>query len=172
MKRKCVAVLAALMLVYAAPSRSNDAASVLVDCNGLKLASIVAQENYIKAHTPRVNPVQTFDDSVSSCLENISKFDLGLRLPGIGDLEGLLSDMAKKLLNRACQTATGQFDRAVNDATQSVNGTASAATGGIVTSPVSTGYNGTGATVSSDNGAVVSSTVNNATDRVIRTLLP
>jgi len=172
MKRKCVAVLAALMLAYAAPSWSNDAASALVNCDELNAAARQAKEKYIAAHTPRVNPVQTFDDSVSSCLENISKFDLGLRLPGIGDIEGLLSDMAKKLLNRACQTATGQFDRAVNDATQSVNGTASAATGGIVTSPVSTGYNGTGATVSSDNGAVVSGTVNNATDRVIRTLLP
>ena len=54
MKRKCVAVLAALMLAYAAPSWSNDAASALVNCDELKAAARQAKEKYIAAHTPRV----------------------------------------------------------------------------------------------------------------------
>lgn len=173
MKRKFSAALAAVMLTCAQTGWATDAASAQAYCDEIKKASQDAQLRYVQAYTPRVNPVQVFDDAVSSCLDNISKFDLGLRLPGLGDLEGLLADMAKKLLQRACQTATGQFDRAVNDATQSVNGTASGATGGIVTSPVSTGHGGTGVgTVSSDKGSAVRSTVDNATNRVINTLLP
>lgn len=173
MKRKCVTVLTAVMLAYAAPIWALDEASALDDCNRVTQAALDAAAADVARHTPRVNPVQTFDDAISSCLDHISRFDMGLRLPSIGDLETLLADMATRLLQRACQTATNQFNNAVNDATNSVNGTASAATGGIVTSPVSTGYNGTGVgTVSSDNGATVANTVNNATNRVINTLLP
>ena len=173
MKHKCVAVLTAVMLAYAAPSWSTDAASALVDCDALTKAAKDAQLKDIAIHTPRVNPVQTFDDAISSCLDNISRFDMGLRMPGLGDLDALLTDMAAKLMQRACQTATNQFNTAVNDAKNSVNGVAAGATGGIVTSPVLTGYNGTGVgTVSSDNGTTVKNTVNNATNRVINTLLP
>lgn len=172
MKHKCVAVLAALMLAYAAPSRSNDAASAQVYCDEIKKAAQDAQLRYVQTYTPKVNPVQTFDDAVTSCLDNISKFDLGLRLPGLGDLEALLNDMIKKLMSRACQTATGQFDRAVNDATQSVNGTVSGATGGIVNAPVTTGHGGKGATVTNDGGETVRRTVDSATDRVINFMVP
>ncbi len=173
MKRKYATVLIAVMLGYAAPTWATDAASAQAYCDAIKQASIDAQNRYIQIHTPNVNPVQTFDDSISSCLDNISKFDMGLRMPSLGDLEGLLAGMAAKLMQRACQTATNQFNTAVNDAKNSVNGAAAGATGGIVTSPVSTGYNGTGVgTVSSDNGSTVKNTVNNATNRVINTLLP
>lgn len=172
MKHKKAAVMTAVMLACAQPVWATDAASAQAYCDEIRKASQDAQTRYVQTYTPRVNPVQTFDDAVTSCLDNISKFDLGLRLPGLGDLEALLNDMLKKLLGRACQAATGQFDRAVNDATQSVNGTASAATGGIVNAPVTTGHGGTGATVTNDGGGAVRSTVNTATDRVINFMIP
>lgn len=172
MKRKYATVLTAVMLAYATPIWATDAASAQAYCDAVKQASIDAQNRYIQIHTPHVNPVQTFDDAISSCLDNISKFDLGLRLPGLGDLEALLNDMIKKLMQRACQSATGQFDRAVNDATQTVNGSVAGATGGVVAGPVTTGHGGTGATVTNDNGSAVRGTVETATDRVINFMTP
>lgn len=172
MKRKCVAVLAALMLAYAAPSRSNDAASALVDCDNVRQAATDAQTKYIEAYTPRVNPVQTFDDSVTSCIENISNFDIGLRLPSLLDLESLLNNMMKQLMQQVCQAATGQFEKAVNEATRSVNGSVAGSAGGIVTNPATSGRGNTGVTVTGDNGATVRNAVSNATDRVINFLVP
>lgn len=172
MKRKFSAALAAVMLTCTQTGWATDAASAQAYCDEIKKASQDAQARYVQIHTPRVNPVQTFDDAVASCLDNISKFDLGLRLPGLGDLESLLNDMIKKLMQRACQSATGQFDRAVNDATQTVNGSVAGATGGVVAGPVTTGHGGTGATVTNDNGSAVRGTVETATDRVINFMTP
>lgn len=166
-KLKYAIVFTVVMLASTSPSWAADAASAQADCDAVKQASVDAQNRYIQIHTPQANPVQVFDDAVSSCLDNISKFDLGLKLPGLPDLDKLLA----ALLQRVCQSATGQFNTAVNNARNTVNGAASTATGGMVSSPVSTGNSGTGVgTVSTDNGSTISNTVNTATNRIFNKL--
>lgn len=149
-----------------------DAQSALVNCDQIKQSAQNAQLQYIHAYTPSVNPVQTFDDAVGHCLENIQKFNLSLTLPSLGDLEQLLSDMAQKLAQSACQSATSQFNNAVNAATQAINGAASNASGGMVNNSMAVGTQGTGITISGDNGAAVRNTVTNSTNRVVNTLQP
>lgn len=173
MKRKCAAVLTALMLAHAAPVWATDPASVQAYCDEVKKAAQDAQLRYIQTYQPRVDPVKTFDDATGSCLEFISMFDIGFSftIPSLGDIDALLRNMAMKLLQRACQAATQQFNRAVNDAVQSVTGGTGLndipfVSGGVTTGTGGTGVTG-GVTVKSDGGSTVRRTVENATDRVI-----
>jgi hypothetical protein len=151
---------------FAAVDVASMAAQNQANCDAIKSEVSRAQNSYLQAHTPSQNPVQTFDDAISNCLDFITNFQVSI--PSLYD--GILSTMAKQLMQRACQTATGQFNQAVNTAKQSVNGAASGATGGIITSPVSTGQGGTGVSVSSDNGSLLRNTANTATNRVINLL--
>lgn len=166
--RALLAILTASLLVSAPAT----AAQSLVDCDDLRRGATDAQARYVQINTPRVDPVKTFDDATGSCLEFISMFDIGFSftIPSIGDLDALLRSMAAKLLQRACQAATQQFNRAVNDAVQGAGlSNVPFASGGVTTSTNGTGVTG-GVTVKDDGGSTVRNAVNNATDRVINFL--
>lgn len=179
MKRKCAAVLAAVMLAHAAPTWALDAASAQAYCDQVKQAAQDAQLRYVQTYQPRVAPVQTFDDAVGSCLEFISLFDIGFSftIPSLGDIDAFLRNMAMKLLLRACQAATAQFNKAVNDAvktvTDPINSTLSplnsvpGVSAGMTTNASSGVGLNTGVTVGGSGGSTVTQAVQNATDRVI-----
>jgi hypothetical protein len=165
---------AALTLLIASLIASAPAAATqsLVDCEDLRRGATDAQARYVQIYTPRVDPVKTFDDATGSCLEFISMFDVGFSftIPSIGDLDALLRSMAAKLLQRACQAATQQFNRAVSDALQGAGiNDVPFVSGGVTTSTSGTGVSG-GITVNDDGGSTVRNAVSNATDRVINFL--
>lgn len=173
MKRKCATVIAAVMLAHATPTWALDPTSVQVYCDEVKKAAQDAQLRYLQTYQPRVDPVKTFDDATGSCLEFISMFDIGFTftIPSLGDIDAFLRNMAMKLLQRACQAATQQFNNAVNDAVQSVTGKTGLnniplMSGGITSGTGGSGITG-GVTVQSDGGSTVRRAVDNATDRVI-----
>lgn len=169
MKRKCAAVLTAIMLAHAAPSWALDAASAQAYCDEVKKAAQDAQLRYVQTYQPRVDPVKTFDDATGACLDFISNFDVGFSftIPSLGDIDAFLRSMATKLLQRACQAATAQFNRAVNDAVQSVTNGTGLNNVPIVSGGITTGANSAGVTVKSDGGSTIQRTVESATDRVI-----
>lgn len=160
MKRKCVNVLMVAMLAQAAPTWALDASSAQAYCDEVKKAGQAAQLRYIQTYQPRQDPGKTFDDAVSSCLDFITGFQVGI--PSIWD--GMLSAMAKQLMQRVCQTARGQFDKAVGDATQSVNGSVGLIPGVSVST---SSQAGAGVNVQGDNGSMMQNTANKAVDRVI-----
>jgi len=166
MKRKSAAALAALTMMLA--TIGNSTAQPLVDCDELRRGATDAQARYIQTHTPRVDPVKTFDDATGSCLEFISIFDIGFSftIPSLGDIDALLRSMAAKLLQRACQAATQQFNRAVNDAVQSATNGA-----GLSNIPgVSTSVGSSGVSIKANGNSVIQQTTQNAVDRVVNTL--
>lgn len=149
-----LAALASPVLAVAAPAS-------LVDCDQLRQGSLNAQARYIQIYQPRQDPGKTFDDAVSSCLDFITGFQVSI--PTMWD--GMLSAMAKQLMQRGCQAARGQFDKAVGDAMQSVNGSVGQIPGvGISTTSQA------GVSVQGDNGSVMQGTASNAVDRVINIL--
>lgn len=157
MKRKCAAVLVAVMLVQAAPTWALDSASAQAYCDEVKKAAQDAQLRYLQNYQPRQDPGKTFDDAISSCLDFISGFQVSI--PSMWD--GILAAMAKQLLQRVCQTARGQFDKAVGDAMQSVNGGVGMPGVGVSTSSQA------GIGVQGDNGSMMQNTANRAVDRVV-----
>lgn len=166
--RALLTILTASLLVTAPAT----AAQSLVDCDDLRRGATEAQARYVQTYTPRVDPVKTFDDATGSCLEFISMFDIGFSftIPSLGDIDALLRSMAAKLLQRACQAATQQFNRAVNDAVQGAGlNNVPFASGGVTTSTSGTGVTG-GVTIKDDGGSTVRNAVSNATDRVINFL--
>lgn len=161
--RNTAAVLLGAALIFSPPAALalNVASSTshnLVDCDDIRRGSTDAQKKYLDAYTPRQDPGKTFDDAISSCLVFITGFQVGI--PSMWD--GMLSAMAKQMMQRVCQTARGQFDKAVGDATQSVNGSV----GLIPGVSVSTSSQG-GVHVQSDGGRTVQNAASNVVDRVI-----
>lgn len=177
MRGKALAALVGAALIFSPPVAlaldvGSSAGRSLVDCDDLRRGATEAQARYVQINTPRVDPVKTFDDATGSCLEFISMFDIGFSftIPSIGDLDALLRSMAAKLLQRACQAATQQFNRAVNDAVQGAGlSNVPFASGGVTTSTSGTGVTG-GVTIKDDGGSTVRNAVSNATDRVINFL--
>ncbi len=169
MKRKSAASLAALMMGLA--TIGNSTAGPLVDCDALRRGATDAQARYVQIHTPRIDPVKTFDDATTSCLEGISMFNIGFsfQIPSLGDIDALLRNMAMKLLQHACQAATAQFNRAVSDAVQSVNAPLTQIAGNVprVSGGISAGSDSAGVTIRDDGVSSVRNTISNATDRVI-----
>jgi hypothetical protein len=159
------ALLCALLFFFSSSSStalSLEASShSLVDCNNLAQESYDGRLRYLKAHQLRQDPGKTFDDAVSSCLDFITGFQVGI--PTMWD--GMLAAMIKQLMQRGCQAARGQFDKAVNDAMQSVNG-------GVGMIPgVSVGTSSqAGVSVRGDNGSMMQSTANKVVDRVVNTI--
>ncbi len=98
-------------------------------------------------------------------------FDVGFSftIPNLGDIDAFLRNMATKLLQRACQAATQQFSRAVNDAVQSVSAPISQVAGNVpgVSGGISTGSGSASVTIRDDGGSTIRNAVSNATDRVI-----
>lgn len=150
-----------LLAVLASPVLATAAPTSLVNCDDLARASRDAQLRYVQIYQPRQDPGKTFDDAVSSCLDFITGFQVSI--PTMWD--GILAAMAKQLMQRVCQTARGQFDKAVGDAMQSVNGSVGQIPGvGVSTTSQA------GVSVQGDNGSVMQGTASNAVDRVINIL--
>lgn len=156
-----VLLFAVLALPALALDVSSSSSHSLVDCDDLRRGSLDAQARYIQIAQPRQDPGKTFDDAVSSCLDFITGFQISI--PSMWD--GVLAAMAKQLMQRVCQTARGQFDKAVGDAMQSANGTA----GQIPGVGISTSGNA-GVNVQGDNGTMVQNTANKAVDRFVNIL--
>ncbi len=173
MKRNCATLMTAAILMFQPLSASAlDSASAQAYCDQVKKAGQDAQTKYIQVYQPRVDPVKTFDDATMSCLDAITNMDLGFgfSIPGLGDIAGMLKNLGTRLMQRACQAASAQFDRAVSDAMNSVN---QATTVPGIGSTVGTYKNSTGGVtvdVSPDVSNTVGRTVDNATDRVINYL--
>lgn len=169
MQSKAVAALLSAALIVSTPAAS---APSLVDCDDLRRGATEAQARYIQTYTPRVDPVKTFDDATGACLEFISTFDVGFtfNIPSLGDLDAFLRNMAIKLLQRACQSATQQFNRAVNDAVQSVAGNTVLNNIPLVSGGITTGTSSSasgGIAVRDDGGSAARRAADSAVDRVI-----
>lgn len=157
----------ALFLIFSPPvALALDQPSVQVYCDNVKKAALEAQARYIQTAQPRQDPVQTFDDSVSSCLGDISGIQLSI--PSVFD--ALLSTLGKQLTNRICQAARNQFNKAVGDAMQSVNGAVGGATGGAIPGVGVSTSTAPGVSVQNDGGAAMKNTATTAVDRVMNTL--
>lgn len=160
MRNIAVALIAVLIFspsLALALDVSSTSSRSLVDCNDLAQGARDAQLRYVQTYQPRQDPGKTFDDAVSSCLDFITGFQISI--PSMWD--GILSSMTKQLMQRGCQAARGQFDKAVGDAMQSVSGIAGQVPGvGIRTG-------GSGVSVQGDNGTLMKNTANTAVDRVI-----
>jgi hypothetical protein len=161
MKRKCASILMAIMLAQATPTWALSAASVPCDSEEIRKAVMDEQSLFIQTAKPLQDPVKIFDDATGSCLDFIMGFQIGI--PSMWD--GLLAAMIKQLMQRVCQAARGQFDRAVNDAMQSVNGTVGQIPGVTVSTSPQTGIN-----VQGDGGTTMQNTAGNAVNRVINFL--
>lgn len=180
MRNKAMPALLCALLILSPPVAlaldvGSSGAQSLVDCDELGRGAREAQTRYVQINTPRTDPVKVFDDATGACLDFIMMFDIGfsLTIPSIGDLDALLRSMATKLLQRACQAATAQFNKAVGDALASVNaplGTLNSIPG--VNIGVSAG-SGSGAgvnlntSVQSDGGSTVRRAADNAVNRVV-----
>lgn len=169
MRRNVAMLVLAAMLVQSTPVWALDPQSVQAYCDEVKQAAQNAQAKYIQIYQPKQDPGKTFDDATTSCLDFITSFQVSI--PSIWD--GIIMGMAKQLLQRACQAARGQFDKAVNDAVQSVNGTIGQVPGVSVSANTQTG-GGTGIGVSgavkTDGGSTMQNAANTTIDRVINFL--
>lgn len=150
-------------LLVASPVLAFDRSSALVDCQSVRDAAAAAQRRYIQIYQPQTDPTKTFDQA-SSCVSTISNINIGI--PSIWD--GVLQGVANQVLNRACQAAQAQYNKAVNDAMQSVNGSI----GQIPGAGVSAQYGGQAGTapsttVTTDNGAAMKGATTRSVDRVI-----
>lgn len=157
-------ILLIMLTMFSRSAWALDPSSAQAYCDDVKKAAQNAQTKYIQIYQPRVDPGKTFDDATSSCLGFISNFNVSI--PTMWD--GILGNMATQLMQRACQAAQQQFNKAVNDATQSVNGTVNQVPGANV--GVQTGTGNYGVSVSGDNGSTMQNTATTAVDRVINFL--
>ncbi|KAG0186589.1 hypothetical protein DFQ28_007594 [Apophysomyces sp. BC1034] len=153
-------------IAHSTPVWALDVQSVQAYCDDVKRAAQDAQARHIQTYQPRTDPGKTFDDATSSCLDFLTNFQVSI--PSLWD--GILTAMAKQLLQRACQAARSQFDKAVNDATQSVNGVVGQVPGaGISIGTQGNAGNGPGVTgsINTDGGSTMRNTATTAVDRVI-----
>ncbi len=153
-----------VLAVSTSPALAFDRSSALVDCQSIKDAATAAQHRYVQIYQPQIDPTKTFDDATASCVSTIQ--NVNLSIPSIWD--GVLQGVANQVLNRACQAAQAQYNKAVNDAMQSVNGTL----GQIPGAGVSAQYGGQpgtspSTTVTTDNGAAMKGAATKSVDRVI-----
>lgn len=93
-------------------------------CDAVKEASKSAKVRYVKSFTPRLDPGKAFDNATKGCLDGILNMQaiFQLRIPSIGDVQGMLKQLAGALLNAVCVAAQQEFDNAVQDALDTVNG--------------------------------------------------
>ncbi len=178
MKRNAAVLILVATLAHSSSVWALDPQSVQAYCDEVKKASLDAQTRYIQAYQPRVDPGKTFDDATSSCLDFISNFNIGFsfNIPSLGDISGLLQQMAQKLLQRACQAAQQQFSKAVSDAQQSVGGGLNSVNQvpgvnvGVQTgNSGGQGMNVTGV-IRDDGGSTLKNTATTAVDRVVNFL--
>lgn len=88
-------------------------------CAEVKQAVQTAQMKYLQAYQPHINPGQSFDEATLPCIDFIAKFKSNL--PSFLD-DSALIQAAQQLLQRTCPAAREQFDKAINEAKQSISG--------------------------------------------------
>lgn len=117
------AVLGVLLLLISGQARALDPESTQAYCDQVRDASRQAQLRYVSTFKPRQDPGKTFDDATSSCLDFIMSYRSSFQftLPSMAMVQEILQQMAKQMLQRACQAARDQFDRSVQDAMNTVN---------------------------------------------------
>ena len=165
MQRKYAAlVVLAVALAHHSAVFALDAQSVQAYCDDVKKAALNAQAKYIATYKPAVDPGKVFEDATTDCLDFVVNFQLGI--PGPWDA---VVATAKKALARACAAARAQFDKAVNDAVQSVNSQVNQVPGANVGTSTTTG-GGTGVGVSgsakNDGGAAAQGAVDKGVDKI------
>jgi len=169
MRRKLATlILAGMAFAHCTSVWALDAQSVQAYCDDVKKAAQDAQAKYILAYKPTVDPGKVFEDATTDCLNFIVNFQIGI--PGPWD--GLIAT-AKQALARACQAARSQFDKAVNDAVQSVNSQVSQVPGANVGTSTTTGGNsgiGASGSVKTDGGAAAQGAANKGVDKVFNIL--
>ncbi len=164
MKPSLPVIILLSVLIHVGPAMALDPQSAQVYCDDVKKAAQDAQKKYVQIYQPQTDPTKTFDDATSSCLSFIS--NVNINIPSLWD--GILKGLADQVLRRACQAAQEQYNKAVNDAMQSVNGTI----GQIPGAGVSAQYGGQAGTapsttVTTDNGAAMKGAATRSVDRVI-----
>lgn len=169
MKRNVAALILVAVIGHSGQVWALDPQSVQAYCDDIKKAAQDAQTRYIQAYQPRTDPGKTFDDATSSCLDFITNFQIGI--PSLWD--GILQKVAQQILQRACQAARSQFDKAVNDATQSVNGVVGQVPGvsvGVGTQSGGGSGLGINTTVTNDGGATAGNAATSTVDRLFNVL--
>ncbi|MCD0260742.1 hypothetical protein [Xanthomonas campestris] len=124
MSRKiALAPLLGALLLTSGTASAIDAASVQAYCDQVRQSAQQAKQRHVQIFAPRQDPGKTFDDATQSCLDGIMSYKsmFQFKMPSLGDVQGILSQMAKEMLNKQCQAARAQFDRAVQDAVSTVN---------------------------------------------------
>lgn len=155
----CAAVLA-LLLLASGQARAVDPASTQAYCDEVKEAAKDAQKRYVSTFKPRQDPGKTFDDATTGCLDGILSYPsaFSFSLPTMAAVQQILKQMATKLIMQACQSARDQFDRAVSDAMDTVNGTASDINGQLPAGTgIQTNYTPQGASTITPPSAATSS---------------
>ncbi|UXF74692.1 hypothetical protein K7574_21020 (plasmid) [Stenotrophomonas maltophilia] len=124
MSRKiALAPLLGALLLTSGTASAIDAASVQAYCDQVRQSAQQAKQRHVQIYAPRQDPGKTFDDATQSCLDGIMSYKsmFQFKMPSLGDVQGILQQMAKDMLNKQCQAARAQFDRAVQDAVSTVN---------------------------------------------------
>jgi hypothetical protein len=169
-----------MALLAPSVSYAVDPQSVQAYCDEIKKSAQDAQLRYIQTYQPRTDPGKTFEDATTSCLDFINKFNVGFsfNIPSLGDITNILQQAAQQMLQKACQSAAQQFNKAVSDAQQSVG----QATTGVNQLPgvnvgMQTGSSlpsGVSTVIKTDNGSTLknaaTNTATNVVDRVINFL--
>jgi hypothetical protein len=117
------AVIALALLLVSVPAMALDPSDAQQKCQDVRDAAEAGRQRAIAAAIPRKDPGETFHDATEACLKNIidySKFEF--RMPSLGDLQGALKQMGQDLITKACQSASNQFNKAVQDATSQLGG--------------------------------------------------
>jgi len=176
MKRNLAATIIGMALLFPTASQAVDPQSVRAYCDDIKQSAQNAQLRYIQTYQPRVDPGKTFEDATTSCLDFINKFNVGFnfQIPTLGDVGAMLQKAAEQMLQKTCQAAAQQFNKAVSDAQQSIG----QATNGVNQLPgvnvgVSTGSiqpPGVSTTVKTDGGTAAQGVTDKAIDRIINFL--
>lgn len=115
----------AMLLLVSGEARAVDPESTQAYCDQVRDASKEAQRRYVLTFKPRQDPGKTFDDATRSCLDGILSYPSSFQftLPTMAAVQEILRQMGKRLMLQACQAARDEFDRAVRDAMNTVNGT-------------------------------------------------
>lgn len=118
----CSAALACLLLA-SGQARATDPSTTQAYCDQVQQAALQAEQRYVSTFTPHQDPGQTFDDATRACLSGILAFPSAFHftLPTMAGMEQILEQMGKQLMLQACQAAADQYNRAVQDALNTVN---------------------------------------------------
>lgn len=159
-------------LIVSSQAMALDAESVKAYCDEVSKAAVTAKSNYLATYQPKQDPGKVFENAINSCLDQISKYSVGFNFssPNMAAIQKMMEQMAAQLIQKACQSAQDQFNKAVNEAKQTVNGTLSPVNDvPLVNANMTSSTSGTGGVstnVTNTSQSTVNSTSNSWTNRV------